>query len=177
MKKIIDGIIVVEGTGDSSFLSSFIDALFIETNGYDIKHEDIDFLQNCNKKIIVLTDSDSAGDTIRDRLSKELPNAVHIKVNSNKCNKNGKHGVAECEKEEILNVLKEHFIKSKTNEQRVTLNDLISLTKEQKEIKKSISNFYHLGTFKNKEMLKRLNVLNITKEQIEREVFGTYGNK
>ena len=177
MKRIIDGIIVVEGTSDSSYLSSFIDALFIETNGYDIKKEDLDFLVNCNKKIIILTDSDEAGDTIRERLCKKLPDSVNIKVNSNKCNKNGKHGVAECEKEEILNVLKEHFIKSKTSEQRVTLNDLISLTKEQKEIKKSISNFYHLGTIKNKEMLKRLNVLGISEQQIEREVLYKYGNK
>ena len=98
MKKIIDGIIVVEGTSDSSYLSSFIDALFIETNGYDIKKEDLEFLVNCNKKIIILTDSDSAGDTIRERLCKKLPNSVNIKVNSNKFNKNCKQGVAEFEK-------------------------------------------------------------------------------
>lgn len=177
MKKIIDGIIVVEGTSDSSYLSSFIDALFIETNGYDIKKEDLDFLVNCSKKIIILTDSDEAGDTIRERLCDKLPNSVNIKVNSNKCNKNGKHGVAECEKEEILNVLKEHFIESKKDQPSVTLRDLISLSNGQKEIKKSISTFYHLGTIKNKEMLKRLNVLGISKQQIEREVLYKYGNK
>ena len=176
MKRKIDGIIVVEGTNDSSYLSSFIDALFIETNGYDIKQEDIDFLQNCDGKIIILTDSDEAGDHIRKRLLDKLPNAINIKVNSNKCNKNGKHGVAECEKEEILNVLKEHFIKSKTSEQTITLNDLISLTREQKEIKKSISTFYHLGTTKNKEMLRRLNYKKVTKEMLEKEVKELYGD-
>ena len=170
MKKIIDGIIVVEGTSDSSYLSSFIDALFVETNGYDIKPNDLDFLVNSHKKIIILTDSDEAGETIRERLLKELPNSVNIKVNSNKCNKRGKHGVAECEKEEILNVLKEHFIDSKNNQDVLTLKDLISLTNGQNLIKKSISNFYHLGTTKNKEMLRRLNALGITKSQIEKEV-------
>ena len=172
MKKIIDGIIVVEGTSDSSYLSSFIDALFIETNGYDIKSGDLDFLVNCHKKIIILTDSDEAGDTIRDRLIKKLPDSVNIKVNSNKCNKNGKHGVAECEKQEILNVLNEHFIETKNNQNVLVLKDLISLTNGQNEIKKSISNFYHLGTTKNKEMLRRLNALGITKTRIKREVLS-----
>lgn len=177
MKKIIDGIIVVEGTGDSSYLSSFIDALFIETNGFDIKAGDLEFLENCNKKIIVLTDSDIAGEQIRERLLKKLPNAINIRVNSNKCNKRGKHGVAECEKEEILNVLKEHFINEKKNKETITLNDLISISNSQKEIKTTISNLFHLGTTNNKEMLKRLNVLSITKETIEKELSSVYGNK
>lgn len=177
MKKKIDGIIVVEGTSDSSYLSSFIDALFIETNGYDIKEKDVDFLLNCGKKIIILTDSDSAGDAIRERLNIKLLRAINIKVNSNRCNKNGKHGVAECDKEEILNVLKEHFINGKNSQERIELKDLISLTNGQKEIKNTISNFYHLGTTNNKEMLRRLNAIGVTKRQIEREVLNQDGNK
>ena len=176
MKRKIDGIIVVEGTNDSSYLSSFIDALFIETNGYDIKQDDIDFLQNCDCKIIILTDSDEAGDQIRKRLLDKLPNAINIKVNSNKCNKNGKHGVAECEKEEILNVLKEHLIESCNRQETLTLRDLISISNGQKEIKKSISTFYQLGTTKNKEMLRRLNYKKVTKEMLEKEAKELYGD-
>ncbi len=177
MKRIIDGIIVVEGTGDSSYLSSFIDALFIETNGYDVKDEDIDFLQHCNKKIIILTDSDEAGESIRTKLNKKLPNAINVRVNSNMCNKNGKHGVAECKKEEILNVLKEHFIKENKTTKKMSLSDLISITKGQKEIKKWISNFYHLGTTNNKEILKRINLIGLTVGDIKKEVSDQYGNK
>ncbi len=176
MKRIIDGIIIVEGTGDSSYLSSFIDALFIETNGFDIKEEDIDFLQHCNKKTIILTDSDEAGECIRKKLCDKLPGAINIRVNSNMCNKNGKHGVAECKKEEILNVLKEHFIDKKDEIKKMSLNDLISLTKGQKEIKKQISNFFHLGSINNKEMLKRINVICLTVNDIKKEVLDQYGN-
>ena len=46
MKYFIDGVIVVEGTNDSSFLSSFVDALYVETNGFDIDEQEIDFLQD-----------------------------------------------------------------------------------------------------------------------------------
>ena len=66
MKLFFDGVIVVEGTSDSSYLSSFIDALFIETNGYDIKQGDLEFLTHFNKRIIILTDSDEAGNKIRE---------------------------------------------------------------------------------------------------------------
>ena len=177
MKRIIDGIIVVEGTGDSSYLSSFIDALFIETNGYDIKEEDVDFLQHSHKKIIILTDSDEAGESIRRQLSKKLPDAINIRVNSNMCNKNGKHGVAECKQEEILNVLNEHFINENKSTIKMSLNDLISLTKGQKEIKKWISNFHHLGTTNNKEMLKRMNAIGLSANDIKKEVLDQYGNK
>ena len=176
MKKIIDGIIIVEGTGDSSYLSSFIDALFIETNGYDIKEADIEFLQYCHKQIIILTDSDEAGEFIRNILTKKLPKAINVRVNSNMCNKNGKHGVAECKKEEILNVLKEYLIDEKNETTKMSLNDLISITKGQKEIKKYISNFFHLGTTNNKEMLKRINAIDLTINVIEKEVLDHYGN-
>lgn len=177
MKYYCDAAIVVEGTGDSSYLSSFIEALYIETNGYDIKGEDIDFLENCNKKIIILTDSDQAGETIRNKLFEKLPKSLNIRVNSNLCNKHGKHGVAECEKQEIINVLKEHLYTSKQSKDEVRLNDLISLGFEQKEIKNTISNLFHLGTTKNKEMLKRINFLGITKNDLEKEVNNLYGNK
>lgn len=176
MKRIIDGIIIVEGTGDSSYLSSFIDALFIETNGYDIKEADIEFLQYCQKQIIILTDSDEAGEFIRNLLNKKVPKAINVRVNSNMCNKNGKHGVAECKKEEILNVLKEYFIEEKNETTKMSLNDLISITKGQKEIKKYISNFFHLGTTNSKEMLKRINAIDLTISVIEKEVLDHYGN-
>ena len=45
-----DGIIVVEGKSDVSYLSSFIDALYITTNGYEIPDEEIDFLKHYSKQ-------------------------------------------------------------------------------------------------------------------------------
>lgn len=176
MKLFFDGVIVVEGTGDSSFLSSFIDTLFIETNGYDIKQNDLDFLTHFNKTIIVLTDSDKAGEEIRKRLCDSLPNAINIRVNPDKCNKNGKHGVAECEKEEILDKLNKYLSKD-INKGILCLKDLISLTKNDYVAKNVISEKYHLGTINNKEMIKRLNMKEITKEELQKEALQEHGNK
>ena len=46
MKKKIDGVLIVEGKTDVSYLSSFIDTFFLTTNGYDLSEEKIDFLKS-----------------------------------------------------------------------------------------------------------------------------------
>ena len=67
MKKTINDVLVVEGTGDASYISTFVEALIIATNGYEIPEEELDFLRHLpkGKKAIILTDSDEAGYKIR----------------------------------------------------------------------------------------------------------------
>ena len=172
MKYYFDGIIVVEGKGDVSYLSSFIDSVYVTTNGYEIPKEEVAFLNNKrnDKRIIVLTDSDEAGKEIRNKLSKVLNNKIDVEVDLLKCNKKGKHGVAECEKEEIINVLKEHFCK-KQQGQQLNLSDLSSLELD-KEKRECVARQLSLGKCNNKTFLKRLNYLNINKEQLRK-----YGNQ
>ena len=174
-----DGIIVVEGKSDEAFLSSFIEALYVTTNGYDLPKDEVEFLKHYagSKKIIVLTDSDEAGKTIRKRINEYGFPHIDVEVDIKHCNKNNKHGVAECDQNEIINVLKEHLSSSKKTTNIVQLKDLISLGFEQKEIKNAISKLFHLGTTKNKEMLKRINFIGITKQELEKEVKNLYGNK
>ena len=64
MKKYIPGIIVVEGKADENIIKSLFDVEILKTNGFDIKKEDIEFLNKVHR-VIVLTDSDKAGKTIR----------------------------------------------------------------------------------------------------------------
>ena len=103
MKYFFDGIIVLEGRNDESYLSSFIDSIYVVTNGYEIPIDEIGFINNKrnNKPVIILTDSDEAGKSIREKLDSKIYKAINIEVDILKCNKNGKHGVAECDKEEI----------------------------------------------------------------------------
>ena len=126
MKYFIDGVIVVEGTGDSAYLSSFIDCLYVETNGYDLPNEEVCFLNNIplDKKIIILTDSDDAGKVIRDRIKRKVKNSIDAVVDIKYCDKNGKHGIAECDKNEIINVLKEHFSDNKQKAIAINLKDI-----------------------------------------------------
>ncbi len=172
MKYYINNIIVVEGRNDESYLSSFIDAVFVVTNGYEIPNEEVAFLNNKRNvnPVIVLTDSDEAGKNIRNRLHSLITNKIDVEVDIVKCNKNNKHGVAECEQNELINVLKRHFTrKEETNS--LQLNDLNELGID-KEKRIELCNELNLGICNSKTFLKRLNYLKITKEELEK-----YGNK
>lgn len=69
--------IVVEGKYDKIKLSSIVDGLIIETNGFRIfkDKERINLLRNLAKKrgILIFTDSDSAGFLIRNYISSIIP--------------------------------------------------------------------------------------------------------
>ena len=77
-----DKIIVVEGKYDKIKLSSIIDAVIIETDGFEIfkDKEKQRFIRKLAEKkdIVILTDSDSAGFVIRNFLSGILPKSKII---------------------------------------------------------------------------------------------------
>lgn len=172
MKYHISNIIVIEGKDDEAYLSSFINAIFVKTNGYDIPKEEVSFLNNprIKKPIIVITDSDEAGKTIRAKLNQLIKTPINVEVNILKCNKKNKHGVAECEKEEIINALKEHIDNNVTNEliDSAFINSL-SINKTERE---KLCNELQLGKCNNKTFIKRLNYLGYTKDELKQ-----YGNK
>ena len=173
MKKIINGIIVVEGITDVSFLSQFIEAEFVTTNGSEIPSSTIDYLKKAQEKrdIFVLTDPDSPGKKIRDTLDQYIPNLKHCFVSKECSVKKNKVGVAESTKEEVLKALEHYIQTSKENEGTITYSDLNKLglvgdenSAEKRE--KVIYNF-HLGHCNAKTFLKRINYSRLTLEEIK----------
>ena len=179
MKYYIDGVLVVEGTGDSAYLSSFIDCLYVETNGYDLPKEEIDFLNHIpsNKKIIILTDSDDAGINIRKAINNKIGGAINVSVDVRYCNKNNKHGIAECEKNELINVLKEHFVKNNNKDNNITVADIQQCGVINKETRNYACNKFHLGRCNNKTFIKRFCFMNYQLEDLKKIMEGYHGNK
>lgn len=175
MKNNIDAIIVVEGHMDVSRISTYFNANFVITNGYEIPNAEIDFLKHLpkEKQVIILTDSDEAGEEIRKRLNSQLDNVINLKIDISKCNKAGKHGVAEAEKEELLRVLSP-YLKEETYGD-LTTSDLINLGIDNQNAREYISKELHLGITNNKAFLKRINYLKVCKEQLE-NILQKYGN-
>ena len=170
MKKQIDGILVVEGKSDVSFLSNYIDTEFVITNGSEISKETIDYLKNSNKKIYVLTDPDSPGKRIRDVLDHNIPNLNHCFINKESSIKHGKVGVAEGNIEEILESL-DHALTTINRKTVITTTDLVELKligcEKADENRELVSKKLHLGYCNGKTLLKRLNYLGINKEKLE----------
>ena len=173
MKKIIDGVIVVEGITDVSFLSQFIDAEFITTNGSEIPETTIDYLKKVQEKrdIFVLTDPDTPGKKIRDTLDQYIPNLKHCFISKENSIKKNKVGVAESTKEEVLNALDNYIQTTKEQIGNITYSDLnkLGLVGEENSsiLREKVINNFHLGYCNAKTFLKRINYLQLSLEDIK----------
>lgn len=173
MKKIINGIIVVEGITDVAFLSQFIDAEFVTTNGSEIPQKTIEYLQKSqeNRDIFVLTDPDSPGKKIRDTLDQHIPNLKHCFVSKEKSINKNKVGVAESTKEEVLKALDSYIQVDKTAVGSITHADLNKLglegTEDSAAKREKVINKFHLGHCNAKTFLKRVNYSHLTLEDLK----------
>ena len=176
MKTIINGIIVVEGKSDVAFLSEFIDAEFVITNGSEIPSKTIEYLKKAQEKrdIFVLTDPDFPGKKIRDKLDQSIPNLKHCFVSKEHSIKKNKVGVAESTKEEVLEALQKYVQVNKNETGAITQSDLVRLElvgSENSSAKRNlIIDKFHLGYCNAKTFLKRLNYCKLTLEEIEKSL-------
>lgn len=173
MKYYFDGIIIVEGSGDASYLSSLIESEYVITNGYDLPSETVEYLKTAAPKtqILIMTDADEAGFEIRKKIH-TIINGVDIIVDKNCCNKNGKHGVAECTKEEVLKSLSNYLKDKSTKKYEDEINEqfLFLIGINNKEISLFIGKKFHIGICNKKTMAKRLNTLKISKNEVMKAV-------
>lgn len=175
MSKIVfNGAIVVEGKMDLDLLSSFLDCEIITTNGSEISKGTIDYIREVKKikKVIVLTDPDAPGKRIRDILNDNIEGLDNAYLPKEKCIKRNKVGVAECDKETIIEALN-NLIPSdnKNTESDITEADLLELglvgadnSASRREV---LENKLHLGHTNGKTLLKRLHSLGLNKQDLK----------
>lgn len=173
----INAIIVVEGTTDQAFLSTFIDADFVLTNGSEVSRGTLDYLKEASKTrdIIVLTDPDTPGKRIRDRIQEEVPSVLHAFVAKEKSIKGHKVGVAESSKEEVLSALS-HLVPSRGERGTLTMTDLYELgltgRSASSSLRRKVEEKLHLGHGNAKTLLKRSNALGLTKQDLLEAIDG-----
>ena len=170
-------VLVVEGTSDKAFLSSFLDCEFIMTNGSAISRETIDYIKEVSKsrQVVVLTDPDFPGEQIRSKIAKEVPEAAHAFVRKEVSIKHHKVGVAESTKEEVLAALS-NIVPGSIQTGSLTMNDLYELglmgQTDSTSKRETIASKWHLGHVNAKSFLKRLNALGKNKEELEEALHG-----
>lgn len=169
-KKYIPGVIVVEGKHDVSKLSSIYNSCYVVTNGYEIPEEEVKFLKALKEdiQIIILTDNDEAGKKIRERINEIKSNLINVEISAPKSSK--KQGVAECLIGDIEKAL-DKYVVSKKNETNYDLYNLGLIGRDNsKELRRFISNKFNLGLVNKNNIIKRLNLLNISNEELEQEI-------
>ena len=168
----IKEVIVVEGKTDVATLSNIVKAEFITTNGFEISDETIELIEKVNKTkgVILFLDPDGPGEKIRMKIMNKIPNLKYAFVNPKHAKKGKKLGVAETDKEHILEAL-ENVITLKEREISITYLNFyeLGLVGFDKSLEKrlKIEDYYRIGHGSAKTCLKRLNMLGITFNELQ----------
>ncbi len=173
-------IIVCEGTHDMIKIQSvYNNIMCIITNGSEISKETLNMIKelSLNHEIICFLDPDYPGERIRNKIVEIVPNAKHAYIKKELCISTNKKkvGVEHATKEDIKACLdpilsNNHFI----NKYKFTINDLYDLNiVGDSNLRKYVTSKLNIGVPNNKTLVKRLNMLNITKEDLKR-IVGEY---
>ena len=175
MKTKIDGVLIVEGSNDVSYLSSFLDAHYFVTNGLDVSQEKLEFLLLASKvnKLIIFTDPDEAGISIKSTIQNAINDTYAASISGLSRKNYQKHGVAEAPKSEILEALKPFITDKETFREKYNLSHLVSLSKNPQEAREKIIQKYHLIHGNNKSIESQLTILKITKEEVWKLIAAT----
>lgn len=177
-KYYLDGVLVVEGKSDVSYLSSFIKTHYFITNGYDLSEQKLEFLARVSqvRKVIVMSDNDKAGEDIANKIKNKINKVFAVKSAKIPRKSYKKCGVAETEYEAIIDALKDFLSEYKKEldiKPDYELTSIIALSENPEIVKNRIINDYGLIYGTNKFLENQLQMLGVkTNEIIEK-----YGNK
>lgn len=173
-KNSVIGFLIVEGYSDMAFLSSFLNAQIVQIGGFSFSRGIEKYLVKLSETAtpIILVDPDEAGAMIKSKLVKLLPNAV-VPTVVHKMSSKKKNGIAECDKEEILDALSLYIRKGDNNVVTLNTNALLELGligPNAKPKRDWLCKKLRLGECNAKTFLKRCNALQLTKEDLERNL-------
>ena len=175
MKMYLDGVLVVEGKEDASYLSNYFASEIVVVNGYELDPKTIAYLKG--KKVIALLDPDEAGKTIRKKLNTIISDLINVEIDINKCNRGKKNGVAECQIDELIGKLQAFSVKKPEIPQNIAISDLYNLgIIENNELRQYVTDKLNLGRCNNKQLLKRLNLNQIQLDLLKKIVEEYHGN-
>lgn len=168
----IKEVIVVEGKNDSKKLKSFFDVETIETGGSHLSQETLTLIQKVNEErgVILLLDPDHPGEYLRKRINEAIPNLKNAFVFKKEARTSKKVGIEHASFDVLEDALK-HLVSYEKEGNSLTMNDLFELGlsgSSQSNVKReAISYHYHIGKCNSKTFLKRLNMLDVTKKELQ----------
>lgn len=174
--KEISEVIVVEGRDDEINLKRFFKCEVIRTNGFGISKETYNKIKlaDKNKGVIVLTDPDYAGETIRKRISEVVPNVKHAFVNKENAIKGKDIGIENASKEALiksLNKVRKMNIDSKDIFSKAILYKHKLIGSKNASIRREkLGEILGIGYCNGKQILKRLNNYGISQAEFDKAI-------
>lgn len=175
MKLTVHEVIVVEGKSDTNVIKKYIECDTIETNGSAVSEEVIERVRLAKERrgVIIFTDPDYPGEKIRKTVDKAVSGCKHAFLPKEEAIdlQKGKVGVEHASKESILEAIAKAkpTCKEPNSHLEVTREDLIYAgllagegAKQKREV---LGKILHIGYTNGKQLLKRLQQFQITKEE------------
>lgn len=172
----IKEIIVVEGKDDTIKIQQAVHADTIETNGSAINKDTLKQLKHAQEKrgIIIFTDPDYPGERIRHIINQAIPGCKHAfltreKARSKKSNKS--LGIEHASIQDIQSALKGVYEQIEQTTPVIEKADLLHYglvgSEGAREKRIALSKLLNIGQPNGKQLLKRLQMFNITRDQFE----------
>lgn len=166
-------LIVVEGKNDSKRLKSFFDVDTIETHGLGLGKEKIDLIRKANEKrgVILFLDPDAPGEKIRRRLNEAIPGLKNAFVMKEDARTKKKVGIEHASKE-ILEEALHNLVSYGEFEDSLSDEEFYELglkgSEDSAKKREKVAAAFHLGKCNARTMFKRINMLGISYEDIEK---------
>jgi ribonuclease M5 len=165
-------LVVVEGTHDESHLKQLYPNIHtISVGGSAVSEDVLQFLQvqEAHFDIVLLLDPDHAGERIRRIIASRLQQPKHVFLSKEVATNGKKVGVEHADKAYLDEAFQYEITSNETN--TLTVRDMVELsltgTHNSKQQRQAIAAHFHLGAPNHKTLLKRLNMLGVTKQQLK----------
>ena len=172
MRKIQE-VIVVEGKHDTERLRKYFDCDTIETSGLSLSDETVAYIRLVQERrgIIIFTDPDSPGNRIRNKINQEVPHCKNAFIDKKLARTSKKVGIEHASAEALEDALNHLITWEIKEENQLTMEDLYDLhltgCEDSSVLREKCGVLLHIGYGTAKTMLRRLNCLGITKEQLK----------
>ncbi|MCL2114198.1 MAG: ribonuclease M5 [Streptococcaceae bacterium] len=182
-KQRINKVIVVEGRDDTANLKRYFDCDTYETGGSSIDEKDIERLKKLHEKrgIVVFTDPDFQGERIRKIIMQAIPTAEHAFLNRAEARPKGKgslgveHAKFDDLQKALTGVLGGKNLLTE-NLSALTQMDLLKfglvMGVASRRRREFLCEQLRIGYANGKQLLKRLNMFDISFEEVEKVMNG-----
>ncbi|AYF99732.1 ribonuclease M5 [Lactococcus allomyrinae] len=182
-KQRINKVIVVEGRDDTANLKRYFDCDTYETGGSSIDEEDVERLKKLHEKrgIVVFTDPDFQGERIRKIIMQAIPTAEHAFLNRDEARPKGKgslgveHAKFDNLQKALTGVLGGKSLLTE-NLSALTQIDLMKfglvMGVASRRRREFLCEQLRIGYANGKQLLKRLNMFDISFEEVEKVMNG-----
>lgn len=164
-------VLIVEGKNDAAAVKKAVEADCITTGGFHFTRRTIENIAAAYERrgIIILTDPDSAGENIRNFLSKKFPQAKHAYIPRDEATANDDVGIEQASPESIRRALSKVRTLEINPREEFTAAEMVALKlaggADSSRLRDKVGAALGIGYGNVKTFVKRLNNYGVTREE------------